>query len=307
MHKLLIQLKREFWECRSSFVKTPMVTAGILMGLLLLGVVPWHSKISGVMQQHKEANPLEFKMGSQVFNELGQQQSITTEAGYLVHGLATVYTVFAIILLLVLMFYFVDTLYSDRRDQSILFWKSMPVSEHSTILTKLAAGIAGAPLFYAVAALATGALFLAVFLFYAGFLWNIPVPGMGATVLAFFKSSLGLVLGWWLLVLWYLPLFCWLLISSAFARKSPFLLALGAPLAVAVLEKWVLGSHNIFSIIKNQIVAGFYNFQVLLHGPGAVFEQLGSTLASFQLWIGLLLSAALLAGCTWLRKNRWEI
>ncbi|MCR6650104.1 MAG: hypothetical protein NVV73_00785 [Cellvibrionaceae bacterium] len=306
-HKFITQIKREFWECRSSFIKTPLVTAGILCALLLLGVAPWHHKLSGFVSHYSNANPGVSALGSDVLEEMGKQQTITTDPGYLVHGLAAVYTVFAVILLLVLLFYFVDTLYSDRRDQSVLFWKSMPVSESATVLSKLAAGLLAAPAIYAGAALLTGAFFLLSFLLYAGMFWNIPVPDTSATLLTFAKCALGLVLGWIMMALWYLPLFAWLLLSSAFVRKSPFMLALGLPLAWIVLEKWVLGSHHLFRILRDQLVSGFYGLEVLIQNPLSLPDYLAATLTAAPFWLGLAVSAGFISASIWLRHNRWEI
>lgn len=307
MRKFLTQVKREFWECRTSFIKTPMVTAGILIGLLLLGIAPWHHRIAGMIERQHTSHPEISVFGSDVFSELGKHQNITTDAGYLVHGFAAVYTIFALILLLVLVFYFTDTLYSDRRDQSILFWKSMPISERDTVLGKLVAGAIGAPFFYATAALATGAAFLLIFIVYAGFIWNIPVPSVGAMLGTFLKCSLGLMLGWLLMALWYLPIFCWLMFCSAFVRKAPFLMALGGPLALMVLEKWVLGSHHTFQILGGHIAAGFYNFEVVINNLSALPDQLAATASAAQFWLGLAAGGLLLSASVWLRANRWEI
>jgi len=307
MRKFMTQVKREFWECRTSFIKTPMIAAGVLMGLLLLGIVPWHQKVAGFIKHQQSENPAAATLGSEVFSGLNNHQTITTDPGYLTYGLAAVYSIFAAILLLVLAFYFVDALYSDRRDQSILFWKSMPVSERSAILSKLATGLIGAPALYGIAALVTGTFFLFTFMIYAGAIWNIPVPSAGAMVLTLFKCSLGLLLGWCFMALWYLPLFCWLLLCSAFVRKTPFLMALGAPLALIVLEKWVLGSHHTFVILVKQIAAGIYNLELLLNTPQNLADQLTSTATAPQFWIGLAVSAGFLSACVWLRTNRWEL
>lgn len=307
MRKFSTQIKREFWECRTSFIKAPLVTAGILIGLLLLGIAPWHHRIAGMIEQQQMAHPQVSVFGSDIFSELSKQQNVTTDAGYLVHGFAAVYTIFALIMLLVLAFYFTDTLYSDRRDQSILFWKSMPISERDTVLGKLAAGIVGAPAVYASAALATGAAFLLIFVVYAGFIWNIPVPAAGAMVATFFKCGVGLVLGWLLMAAWYLPIFCWLMFCSAFVRKAPFLMALGGPLALVVLEKWVLGSHYIFQTIGSQIAAGFYHFELVINNLPALPDQLMTTASALQFWLGLVTAGALLSASVWLRANRWEI
>jgi ABC-2 type transport system permease protein len=305
--KMLTQIKREFWECRSSFIKTPLVTTGILVVLLVLGVAPWHYKIAGFISQSSVSYTGNSNLGFEVLEEAAGHQSITTDPGYLVHGLTAVFSVFAVILLLVLLFYFADTLYSDRRDQSVLFWKSMPVSESETVLSKLIAGVIGAPAVYVGAALLTGALFTLSFLIYAGSVWKIPVPELGSVVPIFLKCALGLIFGWIVLALWYLPLFSWLLFSSAFVRKTPFMLALGLPLALIVAEKWVLGSHQLFRVLRDQIGAGLYNFGVLVQDPAALPHRITDALSASQFLLGLLVSAVFLSACVWLRNNRWEI
>lgn len=307
MRKSLIQLKREFWECRASFIRTPLIMAGVLMALLLLGVVPLQGKIGKVFEQAQLHQGGALHAEQEAADGWPQMEGIGASPEYLVHGLAAVYSVFALVLILVLVFYFVDTLYSDRRDQSILFWKSLPLAEHRNVLTKLAAGVAGAPVFYAIAATVTGAFFLVVFLVYAGVFWNIPVPSIGTVVAVFLKSTVGLVLGWWFLVLWLLPLFCWLMFSSSVAKKAPFLIALGLPIGLMVLEAWVFGSGHVAGVIGDQVVAAFYSFQTLVHHPQTVLEQLANSFSSLQLWVGIVLSAGFLATSVWLRVNHWEV
>jgi ABC-2 type transport system permease protein len=109
------------------------------------------------------------------------------------------------------------------------------------------------------------------------------------------------------LALWYLPLFSWLLFSSAFVRKTPFMLALGLPLALIVAEKWVLGSHQLFRVLRDQIGAGLYNFGVLVQDPAALPHRITDALSASQFLLGLLVSAVFLSACVWLRNNRWEI
>lgn len=306
MSKFLILVKREFWECRASFLRTPLVMAGILMTLLLLGIVPFQNKIGGLLER-ANIERSDVKQGADILEVWGDNATSEPDLEYLTHGLAGLYSLFVLVLLLVLSFYFADALYSDRRDQSILFWKSLPVAEHKTILAKLAAGTMGAPLFYAAAAFTTGVFYLLTLSLYAKVFWNLPVPGLGAVLAAFFTSTVGLILGWMLLVIWYLPIFCWLLFTSAVARKAPFLIALGIPLALVVLEAWVFGTRHLFTVVKDQTVAGLYHLHSVAHDPAAVGEYLISTLSSVQLWAGLAISAAFLVACSWLRHNRWEL
>lgn len=307
MGKFFIQIKREFWECRASLILTPFVMAGILMVLLLIGLVPFQAKIAAFMDSSHTEFQVGGEQGEKFLEEWKGEMPLGADPAYLIHGLAGVYSLFILVLLLVLTFYFVDALYSDRRDQSILFWKSLPVAEHSTILAKLVAGIAGAPLFYAAAALATGAFYLLVLSLYAKVFWSLPVPGLGAVLVSLFSSLIGLVLGWWLLVLWFLPLFSWLLFSSAVARKAPFLIAVGAPLGIIIFEALVFGTRHSLNVLKDQLIAGLYHLQLLVHQPGSIVESLSNSFLSAQLWLGLIVSASFLLACAWLRRNRWEI
>jgi ABC-2 type transport system permease protein len=307
MSKFFIQVKREFWECRASFLRTPFVMAGILMTLLLLGIVPFQNKIGGFLEHAKIEHHGEFQQGAHILEKWGGNTASEPDLEYLTHGLAGLYSLFVLVLLLVLSFYFADALYSDRRDQSILFWKSLPVAEHKTIMAKLAAGTMGAPLFYAAAAFATGVFYLLTLSLYAKVFWNLPLPGLGPVLAVFLTSTVGLVLGWVLLVIWYLPIFCWLLFTSAAAKKAPFLIALGVPLALVVLEAWVFGTRHLFTVLRDQTVAGLYHLHSVAHNPESIGEHLINTFSSIQLWAGLAISAGFLVACSWLRHNRWEL
>ncbi len=305
MNKILIQFKREFWESRASFVWTPLIIGGILMGLLLLGIIPAQVELNQTTQQ-MDFNDDQHSVPEYLHQlKIGDVPSIPAE--FLIHGLAAIYTLFTAILLLVLATYLSGALYSDRRDQSILFWKSLPVTERQNVLTKLAAAVFGAPLFYAAAALITGAFFLLIFMVYAGLVWNLPVPDLGGVVATFFVSTMGLVTGWWLLILWMLPIFCWLLLCSAIARKTPLLIALGIPLALIVLEAWVFGDFQLAGVVKHQVHGAFAAFQKVLHHPAQFRHELVATLSAPAVWIGLVISAAMLAACVWLRTFKYEI
>lgn len=301
MNKFAIQIKREFWECRASFIRTPIVMSLILMGLLLLGIVPLQNKLNNLIQDHG------FEHETVPPDAFQKIPDISTAPEYLTHGLAAVYSVFSAVLLLVLTFYFTNALYSDRRDQSILFWKSLPVSESQTVAAKLATGIAGAPFIYALASFVTGAFFLMTFLVYAGLIWNMPLPSLGDVATTYFISLPALILAWLLLALWLMPMFAWLLVSSAIARKTPFMIALGIPAGLMTLEVWVFGSGQLFRTLGSHIGAGAQSFQAVLHDPANIGEQLTLALTTPGFSLGLAASAGLLFSAIWLRNNKWEI
>lgn len=310
MNKTLIQFKREFWENRASFMVTPFVLSAVVVGLLLLGIVPLQSKIADALPDFKV--DLEFDLDDadeptriQHFPEQGDGFALSHEL--LTHGFATIYSIFNVVLLLVVASYFVSALYNDRRDKSILFWKSLPVSEWKNVLTKLGAGTLGAPLFYAAAALLAGAASVLIIMVYAGLVWNIPTPSLGSILAAYFSSAVGLVLGWLLVSLWLLPVYCWLLLCSAVARKAPFLLAIGVPLALIVLEAWVFGGAKVAHIVKAPLSSGGAAFQEIVHMPSRFGTELLAAFSAPAMWLGLIVSAVLLAACVWLRTFKYEI
>ncbi|MEQ9464127.1 MAG: hypothetical protein RJQ10_10735, partial [Haliea sp.] len=107
-----------------------------------------------------------------------------------------------------------------------------------------------------------------------------------------------------LTALWVMPVYAWVLLASAAARRSPFMLALAPVLGLGLLEAILFGSNHFGAALMNHMphynsgrsAVGFYLF-----GPDwANLDYLG-------LVLGLLLAGVLLAATVWLRRNRWEI
>lgn len=307
MKKVLTQFKREFWESRASFIRTPMILAGILMLLLVLGQVTFQYKQAGISWDLEFSEKHSHEMDPDFLRQLTSGELYSAHPQVLGVGLGVLHMIFALVLLLVLNSYFLGSLYSDRRDQSILFWKSLPVTERQNVFTKLGAGVLGAPMFYGAAALVTGAFYLILISVYAGLFLGLPLPGFGMLLSSFLGSVIGLIAGWLLMSLWALPIFCWLMFCSALAKKVPFLMALGIPLVLVVLEFWVLGTTHIGGAIKHQINGALASLGKVIPFPDQIGYQVSQSMAEPALWIGLLFSGLLLAGCIWLRNYRYEI
>lgn len=306
MNRTLMQLRREFWENHMSFVRTPLLLGAVLVALAIIGLVP-------------SQGTLEFKFTSTQHSthEAGSEQVIAQQSEetrwlshnpeFLSHGLAAINGLFIFVLLLVLSSYLSSALYNDRRDHSILFWKSLPVTETRNVLTKLGAALAGAPLFYGAAALATGTLYLIVFLVYGGLILDLPLPSFGQIVSAYLGSMLGLIAGWILLALWSLPIFCWLLFTGAASKRAPFLIAMVVPLLLMVAEAWILGSTYLFKSLKIHAQEALSVFVSVLAHPDQLGDQLSRTFSAPILWVGFALSGLLLTASIWLRNYRYEL
>jgi hypothetical protein len=212
--------------------------------------------------------------------------------------------IFLLLLLVTSVNYLLGTFHQDRRDGSVLFWKSMPVSEAREVAAKLAMVCLVAPAIYLlismVAQLCTVALAMLT-------TWRMDMNPM-QTVLgnidfpSLFRGQLSGMLIW---VAWTVPFYAWLLLCSAAARRSPLMLALGIPIALMLLETLFIGSDLAENAFSNHIPhpgtdggapLGFY-----------FSEPLWSSLDYPGMLLGLLVAAGFLAGAAWFRKHRSEV
>ncbi len=216
--------------------------------------------------------------------------------------------------ILVSLFYCADALHSERRDRSILFWKSLPVSDLTTVLSKACIPLVVLPLLvFAITVtlqLIMRLLSLAVLV----------VSGAGAatlwTRLPLFQMELVLLYGVTVLALWHAPIYCWLLLLSGWARRAVFLWAVLPPLAIGVFEKIAFHTSYFGSLLKERLfgfAAGAFDLRDKAGVPvDAHFIPLtqlapGRFLSSPGLWIGLAFAAACIAVAVRLRRYREPI
>jgi len=210
------------------------------------------------------------------------------------------------ILLLVLLFvtfnYLLSSLYDDRKDRSILFWRSMPVSERDVVLSKFVTAMLVAPLIYIAVSIL---LQLAYILLMMAMVWRIgqdPFEVVLANI-DFVAVLLDPISGWLLTALLIAPTYGWFLFASAFASRSPLWIALGLPVALFVAEQLFFGTEFIGDAIQRHLPhlsedssVGFYMF-----GPDWTRLDLASVTS------GAVFAALALAGAVWLRRHRWEL
>lgn len=307
MKKVLTQFKREFWESRASFIRTPLYLGGFMLGIVVLGLFTADRNLERAIGHMQSAQQEGKDIDPQFLHLLASGDLFAAHPQILGYGLAAIYTLFMLVLLLVLHSYLTGALYTDRRDQSILFWKSLPITERQNVLTKLGTGALAAPAAYMLAAFATGACYLLLLSVYTGFSSELQAPGLGVLLGAYFNSIWSLALAWLLLALWALPLFSYLLLCSAAAKKAPFLIAVGIPLALMILEIWVLGSANLWQLFKDQTQGALGSFFAVLSHSEPAGRVLAESLSSPILWGGLVFTGVAMTACIWLRNYRYEL
>jgi ABC-2 type transport system permease protein len=200
-------------------------------------------------------------------------------------------------------FYCLDALYGERRDRSILFWKSLPVSDFTTLLSKATIPLIILPLVTFAIVIATQLVML---------LWTSVLlithgmsPGSTWTHVALFRNSGVLLYGLVAIALWHAPIYGWALLVSGWARRATFLWAVVPLLAIGFFEKITFGTSHFAAMLKDRVM-GFAP-QAFAFKPSSIdCPQLtpGTYLSSPSLWLGLIFAAVFIAAAIRLRRYR---
>jgi ABC-2 type transport system permease protein len=207
-------------------------------------------------------------------------------------------------------FYSLDALYGERRDRSILFWKSLPVSDLTTVLSKASIPLVVLPLLTVAITITTHLIML--------LLSSAALLGSGMRVATVWTEvswfHLSFLLLYHLVIvhgLWHAPFYGWLLMVSSWARRAPFLWAVLPPLAIGIVEKIAFNTSHFGGLLLYQLNGG--GRMDAAKAPGsAPFDMLGQfepgkLLSTPGLWIGLAVTAAFLAAAVRLRRYREPI
>jgi len=307
-------LRREFWENRGSFWTTYFVVGVIFVIFAIGGWFTGAVLIADIDGDKFFLKTAVSELESVTSDELraGAQAAMT--------GLSQIYRM---ILFFVIFFYLLGALYEDRKDKSILFWKSLPISDAKTVLSKLATAIFLAPLLMisllAVAHIALSLVGAAMAL-WAGInpfkYWWLVFEGPKFWFAEYIRY---LIYG-----LWMLPIWGWLIFCSAFAKSKPFLWAIAIPAGTTVLLSWMQVFNLSFDWGKQLAIwffdrfvnSGIFTFglqintdssDVLSISEGPIGTQIPwDVLARGQTWFGIILGVAFIASAIWIRRYRDE-
>lgn len=275
-------IRRELWENRSVYI-APLIVAGVtLIGFLI-------STIVQVEKMRRMAVIEPDKQRLALATHYSMSASMIMLTGFIVGA-----------------FYCIDALYGERRDRSILFWKSLPVSDRMAVLCKASIPIIVQPLLVLSIAIATRivmAVLTAPLLLAYGVS---PLVLWGRS--SFLQTPLVMSYGIAVHALWFAPLYAWLLLVSAWARRAPLLWAALPFVAVLALERMALGTSQFAALLKYRLMGamaeGFGRF--LDKVPVRRLSELTPLrfFTSPGLWLGLIFAAVCLIAAMRLRRNR---
>src|SRR5438477_1096968 len=270
--------RRELWENRSIYI-APLIVAAVVLFGFLVSTIGMPERRQGVL----------------LLDPAHQRAAIGMP--YDVAAMMLIFTAF-----IVGVFYCLDALHGERRDRSILFWKSLPVSDLTTVLSKASVPLVILPLTI------FGVIVLVQFFM---LLWSSAIllpSGLAATTWTRFnllKQSVILLYSLIVIVLWHAPIYGWALLISGWARRATFLWAILPFLAIAFFEKITFGTSHFASMLKDRLM-GFAPEAFAFSAHSIHSPQLtpGRYLSTPDLWLGLIFAAAFVVAAVRLRRYR---
>ena len=275
-------VRRELWEHRSLYLAPLGIAGAVLLGFLFaLFHLPHTMRMLASLEPEHQRQAL--------------AQPYDIAAGLIMAAA-----------FIVSIFYSIDALYGERRDRSILFWKSLPVSDLTTVLAKASIPLFVLPMLAFAITVVTQSIMLV--------LSSMVLLASGLSVAPLWTQlqlyQVLLILLYHLVsahILWYAPFYAWLLLVSAWARRAPFLWAVLPPLAIGIFEKVAFHSANFFTLLNDRFSGGSDAVSSMMGDlpfhPGMHLAP-GAFLASPGLWIGLAFAALFLAAAARLRRYR---
>ncbi len=289
IHPFSWTVRREIWEHRALWI-APLSVAG----LILFGFLIQLLNLSKIMISVNHLPPMPR------FVALAAPFTFTSAALMMTGVVLSVS-------------YCLSALGNERRDRSILFWKSLPVSDTTAVLAKAIVPFAVVPVIVIAAVLATQLIML--------LLGSLALTISGAGTSAIWSHAtlarLDLTMLYTVVtgVLWYAPIYGWLLMISSFARRAAFLWAVLPWLGLFILEKLTLGTNYVAALISDRLIGGMqigFNVQHYGHVNIKTMQMINPLTAiaarhfflSSGLWLGLVAAAAFIAAAVWFRRMR---
>ena len=278
-------VRRELWENRSIYLAPAIAAAVALAGVVIAALNPHNVQVRS-------------------------SQPIPPDALILIpYGIAlgTIVVTSA----LVGIFYCLGALNGERRDRSILFWKSLPVSNLTTVASKAFTPMVVLPVVALATVVATHLIILAVQLA------DMAAHGQSLAPLGDLPLvHLWLAMAWGLFAisLWWAPIYGWLLMVSAWAKRMTFLWAVLPPIGLMVFERLAFSTGYFATIVRDRFNGGIAAAFKVPSGQPGPHETLRHMIdlptpdplgffTSPGLWIGLAIGAAFFAAAVWLRRR----
>ncbi|MEJ0099762.1 MAG: hypothetical protein WDO12_08495 [Pseudomonadota bacterium] len=281
-NKYVTLARRELWEHRGLWA-VPLAAAA----LIVFGVMFGGMNITG--------NGFHFTLNSPMPPEAGPQVGAIS-----LLGVATGIGLFAGIVIFV---YLLDCLSAERKDRSILFWKSLPVSDTETVIAKLAVALVVVPLLVLLLTVLLQPLIAGIVALRFPFTREYAWPLLGGSLTAL-PNLIGIgIIG----LLWYAPIATYMMLASVLAKRTPIVYAVVPPVVLGVVERFMFSTNHVFRFVGERLAPFPAGTSVVAKASDGSVSLSGDWWRAFgepALWLGLLAAAAMIYVVIRLRRYR---
>jgi ABC-2 type transport system permease protein len=310
-------LKREFWENKGGFFWAPVIAGALFIALnVMMGLV-------GIVT----ADRSKIEIGALKIDQALQYSDPTVMAqvgASLDLFMVLITALVMLITAVVVFFYSISALYDERRDRSILFWKSLPLSDSQTVLSKVLAAALIAPAIGLVAGIVT-ALLMSLVAGMFGLYFSQNLFGVMFSASHPFKVAFVLAASLPVAAVWALPTIGWLMLCSVWARSKPFLWAVALPVAAGIMVSWFdmlrsfaipdswfwkhVVARMLISVLPGSWLSLGETSRISIHSAeeASALISLGevySTFGRLDIWVGAAAGVAMLVLA--IRMRRWR-
>jgi ABC-2 type transport system permease protein len=314
-HKLKLLLRREFWEHKGGFFWAPIWAGGISLLLTTMALI--FGEVAARRSGKTTINGLDLsllteKMSPEDVRHLADGISMSTATAMFWPMLVLGFVVF---------FYCLGSLFDERKDRSVLFWKSLPVSDRDTVLSKAISALLVAPAIATGVGVACMIAFLLLLSLFVVIHHGNPFMLLWSPGNLLFNAGVAIA-AIPIYALWALPSVGWLLLCSAWSKSKPFLWAIMIPVFAGVFISWFdlmnsfdLSSGWFWKNVVAHLLGGVFpgswvmvmdmKLTNLRHFPDMnVIRSMYSVMATPQLWIGAAAGVAMITAA--IRLRRWR-
>ena len=300
----LALIRRELWEHRSIWVTPAAIASIVTLGTLT----------ALVFSSGKFAQELDVAIFA-AQNIVGDTERRVVLTGFFFVSSQ----LFLLGLGVLTIFYALDSLYAERKDKSILFWRSSPVTDAETVISKLLTALVLIPAVAIVAIIGTHIVNLIV-----TSIW-VSMKGGDAGMLVWgsvplLDNWLAMAIAIFGIAIWMSPFLGWFLFVSAYTKRSPLLMAFLPLVLIPMIEGIFFRSAHFAEAVwsRGAKIPLFDDIDIqrlFEDGHPEITKEMVSLLAHIDLgrfftsvdtWLGIIVCGLLTTAAIYVRRFRDE-
>ena len=294
MNRLLTLVKREIQEYKYGLVYAPWIVGIILCSIVVL-----------VYLGFTEVKTSQFTFTSLIYADpdvVAYMQTLdsNTKLEIIRTGLIVLGLPMLVVMSFAIASYSLSTFYDERKDKSIIFWRSLPVSDANIIFSKILVAVIIAPLIVLPALVALhlfSLLAVSIFFYFSN------IVSFGWVWEAYsFTDWTKVILSLWVQGLWSLPVIAWLMFAGALFKK-PIIGAILPLVSIVVLERVALSTNLFYSNLMNRLLPWPNMVSSSEEVRFIQLTEIADLFLTSIFWYGIIFSVILCAAINYVRSR----